>query len=102
MPDLDDYDDGFGVVDRIENAVVPLAKAELLLAGEFLTTRWARVVCKALDFDDSTETIEGLSSNKTLLKNVKIKDRDYALLYLEKDIVATNIRIDPRPTRPIA
>ena len=52
MSDLDDDNDGFGVVDQIEHSVVPLAEAKLLPAGKFFTTGWARLRCKASDLRD--------------------------------------------------
>lgn len=52
VSDFDDDDDGLGIVDRVENSVVPLTEAELLLAGELLTTRRARFSCKSSDFCD--------------------------------------------------
>ena len=49
VSDLDDDDDRLGIVDRVENSVMPLTKAELLLAGELLTARRARFFCKSPD-----------------------------------------------------
>jgi len=57
VSDLNDDDDGLGVIDRIENAVVPLAEAEFLLAGQFLTTRWPRALCEAADLRDQALAI---------------------------------------------
>ncbi len=50
--DLDDDDYGLSVVNRIENSIVPLTEAELLLAGELLTARRARFFCKSSDLRD--------------------------------------------------
>ena len=49
VSDFDDDDDGLGIVDRVENSVVPLTKAELLPAGELLAARRARFLCEAPD-----------------------------------------------------
>ncbi len=40
MAELDDGDCHFGVIDGIEDAVVTLSEAELLLAGQLLATSW--------------------------------------------------------------
>jgi hypothetical protein len=52
VSDLDNDDERLGVVDRIEHAVVPLAEAELILAGKFLTTRRPGFFCKSSDLRD--------------------------------------------------
>ena len=52
VSDFDDDDDGLGIVDRVENSVVPLTEAELLPAGELLTARRARFSCKSSDLRD--------------------------------------------------
>ncbi len=63
VSDFDDDDNGLGIVDRVENSVVPLTEAELLLAGELLTARRARFSCKSSDLRDQTFAVfqwEGL------------------------------------------
>jgi hypothetical protein len=59
MPDLDDYKNLPGIVDRIQHAVIALAEPIFLFAGQFLSAGWARVRCQAFDFGDDTLPVVG-------------------------------------------
>lgn len=61
-PLADPYDgDGrAGILDRVQDAIVALADAVFVFAGEFFRTRWTRIVGETLDLrHDATSVSPG-------------------------------------------
>ena len=60
VADFDHPDGKFGILYRIDDAVIPLANAIFFLSGELFRSRWAGIFGKAADtLDDSLQVAPG-------------------------------------------